>query len=420
MKAQATPSKNEGQVVQTTSHRRHSYQKVLDGRKQPIRGLWRRNGQFIARLSVEDEHGRKQTRWKLLEGVATVPEAQKALAKLHDQRDNNRLPVMKRTPKLADYTKSYFEYYEQVKDAKRPATLAKEQVAMRMWNAHMGETRLDRITRAQINAFIAKRQGAGTSGRTVNLDVIGLRNVLNRAVEDGWLKYLPTENLRPLKWTPKKRELVTTADLAKLTEAAFQPVYFKSRLAKDGEQGRPLKNARQFADYLWLMAYTGARRNEALRLRWQDVDFARQQITIGADGLSKNREERKVNFNPKLEAHLREMFERRAPDSQFLFPSPQRGDQDACAKTFVESLRLARKAAGMAGFGFHDCRHFFISFGVMSGLDFMTIASWVGHKDGGILIGKVYGHLADDHKKRQAQRINFEPVIVPLPEAATA
>jgi hypothetical protein len=31
----------------------------------------------------------------------------------------------------------------------------------------------------------------------------------------------------------------------------------------------------------------------------------------------------------------------------------------------------------------------------MSGIDFMTIAAWLGHKDGGTLIGKVYGHLLD-------------------------
>ena len=45
----------------------------------------------------------------------------------------------------------------------------------------------------------------------------------------------------------------------------------------------------------------------------------------------------------------------------------------------------------------------------MSGIDFMTIAKWVGHKDGGILIGKVYGHLSDEHRKLQAARMNFGP-----------
>ena len=30
------------------------FAKVLDGRKQPIRGLWVRNGRYYARLTVED------------------------------------------------------------------------------------------------------------------------------------------------------------------------------------------------------------------------------------------------------------------------------------------------------------------------------------------------------------------------------
>jgi integrase len=81
---------------------------------------------------------------------------------------------------------------------------------------------------------------------------------------------------------------------------------------------------------------------------------------------------------------------------------------------------MARKKAGLPNFGFHDCRHFFISHSVMSGVDFMTIAKWVGHKDGGVLIGKVYGHLADAHTKQQAQKLNFGPAIVTLPRAATA
>jgi hypothetical protein len=56
----------------------------------------------------------------------------------------------------------------------------------------------------------------------------------------------------------------------------------------------------------------------------------------------------------------------------------------------------------------------------MSGIDFMTIARWVGHKDGGILIGKVYGHLSNEHAQAQAARMNFGPTVVPVPKAATA
>jgi len=35
------------------------FERVLDGRKQPIRGLWRRGGKFYARLTVQDESGNK-------------------------------------------------------------------------------------------------------------------------------------------------------------------------------------------------------------------------------------------------------------------------------------------------------------------------------------------------------------------------
>jgi len=49
---------------------------------------------------------------------------------------------------------------------------------------------------------------------------------------------------------------------------------------------------------------------------------------------------------------------------------------------------------------------------VMAGIDYMTIAAWVGHKDGGVLIGKVYGHIANEHRKEMAERLNFTPVVV--------
>lgn len=42
----------------------------------------------------------------------------------------------------------------------------------------------------------------------------------------------------------------------------------------------------------------------------------------------------------------------------------------------------------------------------------MTIAKWVGHQDGGVLIGKVYGHLSkNEHAQLQAQRVHFGPEI---------
>ena len=45
-------------VVSKQSHASAPYQKVLDGRKRPIRGLWQRGTRFYARLVVEELIGR--------------------------------------------------------------------------------------------------------------------------------------------------------------------------------------------------------------------------------------------------------------------------------------------------------------------------------------------------------------------------
>ena len=174
------------------------------------------------------------------------------------------------------------------------------------WVEHLGETRVDRITPAMINAFIAKRQVQGHNPGTVNLGVTVLRNVLRRAIDDGWIKRLPTENLRPLKWVPRKRPLCSANQINTLCRAAE----------------KVSKNGREFADYIFLLAYSGARMAEALRLKWSDVDWSQKQLTIGSDGLSKNHRARVVDFTAELERHLKAMEERRASDTEWLFPSP--------------------------------------------------------------------------------------------------
>jgi integrase len=100
------------------------------------------------------------------------------------------------------------------------------------------------------------------------------------------------------------------------------------------------------------------------------------------------------------------MKDRRDQNSVWLFPSPKRGKLDRPFISFRESLNLVRDAVGMNGFGFHDSRHRFASRCVMAGIDYMTIAKWLGHQDGGILVGKVYGHLSDEHRKKMALRLD--------------
>lgn len=285
--------------------------------------------------SQEPGNGRKRPK-RLRLKATTAASARQELEKLKLQRAENTLPILAQVPKFSDYKETYLAHFRQVKDAKRPSTMAKEKKTLRLWEMHLGEVRLNQITRAQINNFIHQRQAAGKSGRTVNLDLIALRNVLKRARDDGYLSALPTDHLRPLKWRPPMRSLVSLAQIKDVCQKAIENC----------------KNGREFADYIFLMAYAGSRRDETLRLRWEDVDWKRKLLCVGSDGLSKNRQPRFIDFSSELEAHLKNMFSSKAPDSKFLFPSPQRGENDKAAKTFREALDTVRQKAGQPSFRF--------------------------------------------------------------------
>jgi integrase len=378
---------------------------------------------------VEDHTtGKKEVRRVPLmdkDGVApvhTVPAARDALRRLQVSREAGTLPVVKQTPKFGSYRDRFGQHIE-VQGDLRPATVQKLKASLRLWGDDLDEVRIDKIKRVHVIRGVERFTEAGASARTANLHVIALRRCLKLALEEGLIVELPMQGVRPLKTTDRKRSLVTLEGINAICVSAASPAFVGGRLAREGEQGKPLKNALQFGDYVRLMAFCGSRRDETLRLRWKDVDFERRQITIGAEGDSKNRRPRVVDFNPDLERHLKDMHRRKAPDTEWLFPSPQRGERDIPAKSLKESVWLARSHAAktkpeLANFQLHDCRHTFISTCVMAGIDFMTIAAWVGHRDGGVLIGKVYGHLANEHRKAMADKLRFTPTIVEKTEEA--
>src|ERR1017187_3435000 len=57
----------------------------------------------------------------------------------------------------------------------------------------------------------------------------------------------------------------------------------------------------------------------------------------------------------------------------------------------TKAMERACKLAGLATFTHHCMRHYLVSNAIEAGVDFKTIAAWVGHKDGGLLVAKTYG-----------------------------
>jgi integrase len=92
---------------------------------------------------------------------------------------------------------------------------------------------------------------------------------------------------------------------------------------------------------------------------------------------------------PELQAMLEQMRQQRS-DEPLDTPIMRVNE---CQK----SMNRAAKIVGMERITHHDLRHLFATICIESGVDIPTVSRWLGHKDGGALAMKVYGHLRDEH-----------------------
>ena len=154
-------------------------------------------------------------------------------------------------------------------------------------------------------------------------------------------------------------------------------------------------------DLVEFLAYSGLRLyTEAKHLTWDDVDWERREIIVRGDPetRTKNWEVRRVPIIGNMDELLNRMMKRLggAPKGKLLA-------LDECPIT----LRNACAKIGVSKLTHHDLRHLFATRCIESGVDIPTVARWLGHKDGGALAMKVYGHLRNEHSQAMAQKVVF-------------
>ena len=160
--------------------------------------------------------------------------------------------------------------------------------------------------------------------------------------------------------------------------------------------------SRLCAELVRFMSYGGFRKAEAANVTWADCDFARGKIVVRGDPVTgtKNSEIREVPMIPDMRRLLENL-------------RIERGEEPAEAPVMrvrecQKAMDRAAKAVGMRRITHHDLRHLFATRCIESGVDIPTVSRWLGHKDGGALAMKVYGHLRDLHSAAMAQKVTFE------------
>ena len=194
-----------------------------------------------------------------------------------------------------------------------------------------------------------------------------------------------------------KRAAIRRKEIALPTIDKFNALVAEMRAGRS-------RDSRNCADFALGLAVTGMRKGEANALEWRDVDFEVGEIVVRSDPQTgtKNWELRRLPLIP--DAH--DLFQRMRSE---------RADEPSDAKVFgvresQKALDRACRKVGTERITHHDLRHLFATRCIERSVDIPTVSRWLGHKDGGALAMKTYGHLRQEHSMAQAQRVTFAPV----------
>ncbi len=247
--------------------------------------------------------------------------------------------------------------------------------------SHFGERYLHSITCMEMvawqNSLPTKKLQASTCNRIISV----AKSVFNCAVRWGILDTLhnPCRDLTPFpENTPQTRYLNKAETVQVLTEL---------RAMKDNKNAIALQ----------LLLFTGARKQEILAARWENVNFETHILTIP---LSKSGKARHIPLSDEAVKliHTLEVMRngtkktRKNKDnmaSPWLFPA---NDPTKHVSSVYRTWNKVRKKLGLQGVRIHDLRHSFASLLVNAGCSLYEVQKILGHHDPRVTMR--YAHLA--------------------------
>lgn len=306
------------------------------------------------------------------------------------------------------------------------ADLVDQKLMQAMADSIAAKGRRESQARAKAEAErTGKKVTLGTGTGTARMAVAALRRVLGDLSTRGLIDEVPPPPPN-MPAPPKARERRIRMDqAAAIVRAAY---------ADDERLGRSL-----IGPFVMVSTRTGARRNELTHLRWGadgvmiapmlDADgepvidddgepMFTGALNIGRDTTKTDSGERTIGIDPGTAAalHRHRLACGNPPDGSWVFLNPPRSPkrpkaQDEPAPVSVDTLRAAfrrlSEATGIPALGTHLFRHSVTSWAVEAGVDIVTVAARMGHKDSSFT-HRHYAHADRDRIAREPLPLDWQ------------
>jgi integrase len=334
------------------------------------RGLYRRKDSPYWWVDVTLPDGRRVCKSTRLRGQ---DEAEEFLVRLRAEAyESHRTGV----PAHRKWQEAVLRYLAETTDKR---SLHMDRFHLRALDPYLRDKRLGDINMDVLWSFIRdRRERDGVANATINRALEIVRRILNLAHQDwNWLHRVP--RVRMLKVPKRRVRFLTREEADRLNEAL-------------PEHLRPVV---RFA------LATGCRMSEILHLEWSRVDFGRRVAWLDP-GTTKNGEGRGIPLNKDAVLALRSV---QGVHARWCF-TYQGEPMKAVGSAWERSLRRA----GIENFRFHDLRHTWASWHVMSGTSLQELMELGGWKSYEMVLR--YAHLAPEHLSEAARRIERALAIV--------
>jgi len=295
-------------------------------------------------------------------------------------------------------------YLEHAWVNKKPKSAKRNQVSIGQLEPYFKGKLLGSINSWQVEQYKKARRDAGAAPATVNRDVACLRNIMNKAVEWGYLQANPIARVKLLKEDNEVMWVLSPEE--------------EARLLEECEKRPQRKGAKYLRDLVEFGLYSGMRQAEIFGLRWAHVHLDENYVL--ATG-TKTHQDRPVPLNETT----REILQRQmGKPGEYVFTNSAGGPLSVLTNAFWTAV----KEAGLVRvevkngetveirFRFHDLRHSFGSRLGMNGVDLKTIMEIMGHKTAKVAMR--YQHPSPSHKQNAVNRLDeirkiFTPKVTP-------
>ena len=268
---------------------------------------------------------------------------------------------------------------------------------------HIGKRKLCKLTSLDLQKFFcyllergriarkeSEKQPKGLSVKTVSNIRTMLYSAFEKAIAEKLLQQNPCAGCKLPKEQKKEMRILDPEQIGWFFEEA--------------------RNSGKY-EFYYTELMTGLRRGELLGLKWSDVNFREQTITVQRQILRVNGEVKEYPLKTKnayrvlaLPDHMAEMLMqmKERSDSPYLFPSLTGGAQDP--DSILKMFHRILKRAGLEQIRFHDLRHTFATLALQNGVDYKTLSGMLGHYSVAFTLD-TYTHITPEMKRDAANRI---------------